>query len=466
MLATKSGTKAIGDLFGDENFWDELKIIVLEEMAPVFKALLEAGAESVVAEKAQAVEASMSTVDVLLANVIPEYSDNWWNQIETTTQTGLRNAISDAVKMGEPVDKVIKDITPLFGEKRAEAIAVTETTRLFAKGAEASYQAAGVERVLWRTVKDVAVCPICRGYAENKEGWPLGQGPKPPAHVGCRCFLSPMTLEEHEVVVEAEAEVERPKKRASRAGYNMKRAEQIRDEHFSRGVNVKNPGVRGVAKKRVRDDITERMSKDKKLNGLFNEMGLTTQTQRRDWVNHSVGTWAKSSSDSEIASLCLQKAAMEEFGVGKKAYTELLKQVSSGNRILFNETWRGQGNLYRGFTRAMYENTQEQLASQGITELAVFRGFAWYDKKKLPGWSKRIKSGDTGTTSLNPLSSFSVDAKTAHEFAEEGDYALVIRGTVPASRVISTARTGLGCLNEFEAVVLDGPGNWEVVKSW
>ena len=50
---------------------------------------------------------------------------------------------------------------------------------------------------------------------------------------------------------------------------------------------------------------------------------------------------------------------------------------------------------------------------------------------------------------MNALESWSFDPDTAAGFGD-----LVLQVDVPASRVISTARTGLGCLHEYEFVLI------------
>jgi len=37
----------------------------------------------------------------------------------------------------------------------------------------------------WATAYDERVCPVCSPFAGRI--WPLGEGPQPPLHPGCRC---------------------------------------------------------------------------------------------------------------------------------------------------------------------------------------------------------------------------------------------------------------------------------------
>jgi len=96
----------------------------------------------------------------------------------------------------------------------------------------------------------------------------------------------------------------------------------------------------------------------------------------------------------------------------------------------------------RKFLRAQYEATQEFLAAHGIKEVAVFRGA---DGVKHP-------KGTRVDTQVNPMESTTTDADTARAF---GDCHLATM--VPASRVFSTYRTGVGCNSESEIVLLGLP---------
>lgn len=81
----------------------------------------------------------------------------------------------------------------LFGDKRAESVAVTETTAAQSAGGEV-----GVEMTVgksrddrWFTVNDAKVCPICTPlHQQPRSYWArfFPQGPPGP-HPGCRCWI-------------------------------------------------------------------------------------------------------------------------------------------------------------------------------------------------------------------------------------------------------------------------------------
>ena len=82
----------------------------------------------------------------------------------------------------------------MFGEIRAEMIAITEATRAFSEGNIQEWLASGVvDGIKWMTAEDELVCPICEPL-DGKEGSLTDgiEGLKPPAHVRCRCWLEPV----------------------------------------------------------------------------------------------------------------------------------------------------------------------------------------------------------------------------------------------------------------------------------
>lgn len=117
------------------------------------------------------------------------FTNDWWEALERDTRNQLRGSINTWLQSGKPLSHLTRDLTPLFGRARAETIAATETTRLFAEGNAVSYRAAGVREVEWYTSMDDRVCPICG----PRHGERYGVGTtKPPAHTRCRCWMAPV----------------------------------------------------------------------------------------------------------------------------------------------------------------------------------------------------------------------------------------------------------------------------------
>ncbi len=181
------GKKALGDVPGDSEFWAKMKALFLSTIGTVPNRLLGHGV-------GQAEQLGLAIDFDLVNQAVLEragtFTNEWWTQLEGSTQRGLRTAIQANIETGAPLKTLIKDIEPLFGKARAKVISATEVTRLYAEGNSAAYAAAGVERVEWRTVNDAAVDPICE--ALDGQRWAVGGGQSPPAHPNCRCWLAPV----------------------------------------------------------------------------------------------------------------------------------------------------------------------------------------------------------------------------------------------------------------------------------
>ena len=121
-----------------------------------------------------------------------EYSYRLVTNINSNTEALLRRVVSRWVETpGMTIGDLRKELTPAFGEYRAQMIAVTETTRAFARGnqiVQRELQGAGIRMERrWNTSNDELVCKIC-GRNDGKfesEGWTVTE---PPAHPNCRCW--------------------------------------------------------------------------------------------------------------------------------------------------------------------------------------------------------------------------------------------------------------------------------------
>jgi SPP1 gp7 family putative phage head morphogenesis protein len=116
--------------------------------------------------------------------------------ITETTRRQTQKAVSDWISSGAPLDALEAVLQKTFGSVRANMIAVTEVTRVFAEGNAAAWSSAGlVDKVRWNTAKDDLVCPICQPRAG--EEYDLNDVThRPPAHIRCRCWLQPVVSEE------------------------------------------------------------------------------------------------------------------------------------------------------------------------------------------------------------------------------------------------------------------------------
>lgn len=111
-----------------------------------------------------------------------------------TTRAGVVDAVADWVASGEGREALERSIGRLFGTDRAQLIATTEVTGLYARGNRAAWAASGlVEGYKVKGSADELVCPTCKQFIGN--AYPIGdEEHMPPYHPRCRCFLAPVTI--------------------------------------------------------------------------------------------------------------------------------------------------------------------------------------------------------------------------------------------------------------------------------
>ncbi len=166
------------------------------------------------------------------------YTDDLLAELGTTTERIVGDAVGDWIKRdGATIGELNEALTPAFGAARANAIAVTETTRAFANGQEEAYKAEGITEWTWRTNKDEMVCKYCGG-ANNKTvkiGEPFGYDAKgnpvtkPPFHPNCRCWVAPKVSKDkpkqaefEQAVQQANTQGNKPIKQLSDAEINAR----------------------------------------------------------------------------------------------------------------------------------------------------------------------------------------------------------------------------------------------------
>lgn len=108
--------------------------------------------------------------------------------LDKTTRQGVRDALKAAIEAQDGVDVLTERLAQFFDENRARLIAVTETTKAYARGSVRTYKAMGVTRFIFRTAGDENVDSLCadkngRDYSAARATALL------PLHPGCRCDL-------------------------------------------------------------------------------------------------------------------------------------------------------------------------------------------------------------------------------------------------------------------------------------
>lgn len=186
-----------------------------------------------------------------------------------------------------------------------------------------------------------------------------------------------------------------------------------------------------------------------------------TNDERRkiiyDDVNMRIATWANTAGDSKPTALLMQHAVKDEFGLKADWGQRFLVQNAVGvqghykggpDQLLKDVTgaYPKVEDWYRRVVRVQYENTQEELKAAGIKEVAVWRGM------KVPTSLSWAVAGEHRVP-LQPANSWTTNKSIASRFGRT-----YLKATFPAALILGTARTGFGCLNEEEFVIMDADG--------
>lgn len=182
------------------SFWEDERRRLLAVLGPVIEGAALAGAAAV-ARSLGGISLDYGLVNEDAADWARRYTDELLNHLDATSERLVGEALAEWIEQpGAPMGDLVDLLTPRFAgnQARADLIAVTETTRAYANGQKAAFQAAGVTRWRWNTNRDELVCPICAPL--NGQVAEIGQAfgefrgkffTEPPSHPGCRCFVSP-----------------------------------------------------------------------------------------------------------------------------------------------------------------------------------------------------------------------------------------------------------------------------------
>lgn len=216
-------------------------------------------------------------------------------------------------------------------------------------------------------------------------------------------------------------------------------------------------------KMEIANQLGERLKESsnfQKVSAMYSKVGGHIGASVKTLQAALISKWAGTSADSDELAQAMQMAIRDVFGMDHSDVNEIgnaklpsdakgsdLLYHAAGERLLgksYDHTKHGevvQGAL-RDFVKAQYSNTQEFFKAAGVKELYLARGM-----KTGSGSHVAERIG----LKLQPASSFSVNLGTACSFA--GGHTLYLV-KVPVSQVLGTYRTGYGCSNEHEVVVL------------
>jgi SPP1 gp7 family putative phage head morphogenesis protein len=194
------------------------------EVEPYLREIMEAGFRDSVARAggkvvndkavraARSVEKFVLDFDVVAEAIATYFSDKWLPVVATVVIGNqldqVRDELTAGLAAGESVGQLRGRMDDLFGSDPEHLTFVrTESMRAYNDAAILSYQAAGLEKMMWLTSQDDVVCDQC----EPLDGtiWPVGgaalsidhglgedveTGAQPPMpyHGNCRCVWEPV----------------------------------------------------------------------------------------------------------------------------------------------------------------------------------------------------------------------------------------------------------------------------------
>jgi hypothetical protein len=180
---------------------------------------------------------------------------------------------------------------------------------------------------------------------------------------------------------------------------------------------------------------------------------------REEVASNLVHQWAQTSNDNHPMSHAIQEIAEEMFGIKDSpewdwgTSPEISLGLTSKDYVTrqIAEIKEKNGEFLKAFVKAQYRLTQEWFEDRGIDKITVYRGI-----KK----AKSTVSGE-GMAGLRPLSSWSTNISTAEDFTrgslgESLEKSMLLRREVDVKEIFSTPLTGVGCLAEYEVVLLGG----------
>jgi hypothetical protein len=192
----------------------------------------------------------------------------------------------------------------------------------------------------------------------------------------------------------------------------------------------------------------------------FDEIGEDGRhTLLADEASERVRAWAYTAGDSKVESVLMQQAVKEEFGLDGPTAPNIDQEVFDN---WMASKWPARGAWYRRVARHQYEHTQDELEAAGITHVGLYRGMHFHASAK-PDW---LFEG-TGPADLSPVNAWT-SLKSVSKLTYFGSPGTgsgwLLEGTVPRELVLGTARTGFGCLHEWEYVVMNNPGDLKMYR--
>lgn len=131
------------------------------------------------------------------------------------------------------------------------------------------------------------------------------------------------------------------------------------------------------------DKMLETMKRIARIDQVDPFRGAAEDSTRAEMVATGlVGSWAVSSSDNSVMSLCLQRAVTEVFGVEDPDVSYVRESTAAHVDEAYEDA--GAGPIFEEFVRSVHAGTQKLLKDAGIESVTLFRGMKWMKNEPSP----------------------------------------------------------------------------------
>lgn len=124
-----------------------------------------------------------------------QFLKGWWDGVAKSTQKNVSSALNRGFIRGDSTQAITRSVKQALSSttRHAEAVTRTAITSTAAGARELVYEDNKdiVRAILWISTLDHRTSPACQ--ALDGQEFPVGEGPRPPAHVRCRSMTAPQT---------------------------------------------------------------------------------------------------------------------------------------------------------------------------------------------------------------------------------------------------------------------------------
>lgn len=163
-----------------------------QAIAAAVTPLLETVVREALADAAELVPSASidwTMVNEGAADLAEARAQAWAAEATATTKRQIAELIADGIRTRTPQKLLLGQIQSTLG-RRAKVEAITEITRVYALANQRAWQASpAVTGLTWQTAVDDRVCPVCG--PRHRRSLPIDSTQIPPAHYGCRCWITP-----------------------------------------------------------------------------------------------------------------------------------------------------------------------------------------------------------------------------------------------------------------------------------